>query len=62
MTLIDDYQAAYKLRGALLALDLLENVPVTILKRTGISQLLLTVCLYYIMILGLGLSFTLDSR
>lgn len=62
MTLIDDYQAAYKLRGALLALDLLENVPVTILKRTGISQLLLTVCLYYIMILGLGLSFILDSR
>ena len=62
MALIDDYQAAYKLRGALLALDLLENVPVTILKRTGISQLLLTVCLYYIMILGLGLSFTLDSR
>ena len=62
MTLIDDYQAAYKLRGALLALDLLENVPVTILKRTGISQLLLTVCLYYIMILGLGLNFTLDSR
>ena len=62
MTLIDDYQAAYKLRGALLALDLLENVPVTILKRTGIPQLLLTVCLYYIMILGLALSFTLDSR
>ncbi|PAV20807.1 atp :trna-specific trna nucleotidyltransferase [Pyrrhoderma noxium] len=42
MILIDDYQAAYKLRGALLALDLLENVPVTILKRTGISKLLLT--------------------
>ncbi|KAL5488230.1 hypothetical protein ACEPAI_6338 [Sanghuangporus weigelae] len=41
MTFLDDYQSPYKLRGVMLVSDLLEKVPVTILKRTGIDQLLI---------------------
>ncbi|OCB84534.1 hypothetical protein A7U60_g8520 [Sanghuangporus baumii] len=41
MTFLDDHQSPYKLRGVMLVSDLLEKVPVTILKRTGIDQLLI---------------------
>ena len=43
MTFLDDYQSPYKLRGVMLVSDLLENVSVTMLRRTGIDQLLMTV-------------------
>lgn len=43
MTFLDDYQSPYKLRGVMLVSDLLERVPSGLLKRTGISELLMAV-------------------
>lgn len=43
MTLLDDYEAPYKLRGIKIVSDMLERVPVDILRRTGIDGLLFTV-------------------
>ena len=44
MTFLDDYQAPYKLKGIALVSRLLDRVPVGVLKRTGLVQLLFTVC------------------
>lgn len=44
MTFLDDYQAAYKLRGVKLVNCLLDKVPVPLLNRTGIGPLLFEVC------------------
>jgi hypothetical protein len=40
MTLLDDYQMKYKLRGVQIAAHLLENAPGELLRRTGIDGLL----------------------
>ncbi|KAI5124880.1 hypothetical protein M0805_007310 [Coniferiporia weirii] len=42
MTFLDDYQAPYKLRGVTLVSELLQNVPASVLKRTGVGNLLMT--------------------
>ncbi|KAG7096579.1 hypothetical protein E1B28_003998 [Marasmius oreades] len=41
MTMIDDYQVPYKLRGVVIVSQLLERVPQDLLKRTGIDGLIL---------------------
>lgn len=43
MTYLDDYQAAYKLKGVDLVLHLLKNTPAHLLRRTGMDVLLATV-------------------
>lgn len=43
MTLLDDYEARYKLRGIHLVSQLLEAAPPDLLQRTGIDSLLLKV-------------------
>ena len=43
MTLLDDYQSAYKLRGIVVVRDMLARVPAGLLKRTGVAALLQTV-------------------
>jgi hypothetical protein len=45
MTLLDDYEAPYKLRGIKIVSEMLERVPKDLLKRTGVDELLFTVCL-----------------
>ncbi|KAK7471096.1 hypothetical protein VKT23_002511 [Stygiomarasmius scandens] len=40
MTLLDDYQAYYKLQGVQIVLELLKRVPKEVLKRTGLDGLL----------------------
>ncbi|KAL1741835.1 hypothetical protein HDZ31DRAFT_44564 [Schizophyllum fasciatum] len=42
MTLLDDYQDAYKLRGILAVRDMLPRVPASLLQRTGVAALLQT--------------------
>ena len=44
MTLVDDYEPAFKLRGILAMADVLERVSASLLKRTGLDVLLLNVC------------------
>lgn len=44
MTLLDDYEAAYKLRGIRIVSEMLERVPRELLKRTGVDELLFSVC------------------
>ncbi|KAK7060110.1 hypothetical protein VNI00_000874 [Paramarasmius palmivorus] len=41
MTMLDDYQVPYKLKGAKIILEMLERVPKDLLKRTGIDGLIL---------------------
>lgn len=43
MTLLDDYEAKYKVQGAKIVSEMLRTVPRTVLKRTGIDGLLNTV-------------------
>ncbi len=43
MTLLDDYEVVYKLRGVRIASSLLEHAPPELLHRTGVDSLLLTV-------------------
>ena len=43
MTLLDDYEAGYKLRGIVIIGEMLERVPGELLKRTGVDGLLFTV-------------------
>ncbi len=43
MTLLDDYEAKYKLRGVQLVSQLLDVSPPDLLRRTGIDSLILTV-------------------
>jgi hypothetical protein len=40
MTLLDDYEARYKLQGVLVVQEMLRHVPSGLLKRTGIAGLL----------------------
>ncbi|KAF7433614.1 hypothetical protein PC9H_005575 [Pleurotus ostreatus] len=42
MTLLDDYEAKYKVQGAKIVSEMLRTVPRTVLKRTGIDGLLNT--------------------
>jgi len=43
MTLLDDYQAPYKLQGIGIVSDLLQRVPADLLRRTGVDELLFSV-------------------
>lgn len=47
MTYLDDYQAAYKLKGVDLVLHLLKNTPAHLLHRTGMDVLLATVSMSF---------------
>jgi len=40
MTLLDDYDAGYKLQGVLIVAEMLKNVPPDLLKRTGVNELM----------------------
>lgn len=43
MTLLDDYEARYKLRGVAIVSVMLQNVPKGLLKRTGVDGLIRSV-------------------
>lgn len=43
MTLLDDYEAPFKLRGVQIVQEMLDRVPKEILRRTGVDGLLRTV-------------------
>jgi len=43
MTLLDDYEAPYKLRGIRIVAEMLQRVPNDLLKRTGVDVLLFMV-------------------
>ena len=43
MTMLDDYEAKYKLRGVKLVSQLLEVSPPDLLRRTGIDSLIMSV-------------------
>jgi hypothetical protein len=43
MTLLDDYEARYKLKGVEIVSEMLRNVPKEILKRSGVDGLIRTV-------------------
>jgi hypothetical protein len=43
MTLLDDYDAGYKLQGVLIVAEMLKNVPPDLLKRTGVNELMYSV-------------------
>jgi hypothetical protein len=43
MTLLDDFEARYKLLGIHVVNAMLEHVPLSLLRRTGISELILAV-------------------
>jgi len=45
MTFIDDYQMRYKLKGVKLASQLIQCAPKNLLSRTGVGQLIITVCI-----------------
>ena len=45
MTLLDDYEVPYKLRGVSLIAQMLETVPPDLLRRTGVDELIFSVCL-----------------
>lgn len=47
MTLLDDYDTRYKLRGIHLASEMLQSVPPELLRRTGVAGLLFSVCLLF---------------
>lgn len=47
MTLLDDYEARYKLQGVVTVQMLLQHVPVDILKRTGVDGLLKQVTIQF---------------
>jgi hypothetical protein len=43
MTYLDDYEAAYKLRGVRIVGEMLQRVPPDLLRRTGVDELLYSV-------------------
>ena len=43
MTLLDDYQVRYKVRGVRMLAEMLERVPAELLRRTGMDRLMLSV-------------------
>lgn len=46
MTLLDDYEIAYKLRGVAIVSRMLKTVPPDLLRRTGVDELIFSVCLF----------------
>lgn len=48
MTLLDDYEAVYKLRGIETVSEMLKEVPKELLRRTGVDGLLLSVRFSYL--------------
>lgn len=47
MSLLDDYEARYKIKGVRIVTEMLHTVPKTLLKRTGVDGLLLSVSLEF---------------
>jgi hypothetical protein len=45
MTLLDDYEVVYKLRGITIISKMLKTVPPDLLRRTGVDDLIFSVCL-----------------
>jgi hypothetical protein len=45
MTLLDDYEVVYKLRGIAIISQMLKTVPPDLLRRTGVDELIFSVCL-----------------
>lgn len=45
MTLLDDHEAAYKLRGIAIVSQMIKTVPPDLLRRTGVDELIFSVCL-----------------
>lgn len=45
MTLMDDYEVVYKLRGIAIISQMLKTVPPDLLRRTGVDELIFSVCL-----------------
>lgn len=43
MTLLDDYEVAYKLRGITIISQMLKTVPPDLLRRTGVYDLIFSV-------------------
>jgi hypothetical protein len=48
MTLLDDYEAVYRLRGIEVVSEMLKQVPKQLLSRTGVDGLLLSVSVSYV--------------
>ena len=44
MTLLDDFEVKFKLQGVLVVQQMLQHVPKSLLKRTGINGLIHSVC------------------
>ena len=44
MTLLDDHEAPYKLRGIAIIFRMLKAVPPDLLRRTGVDELIFSVC------------------
>lgn len=55
MTLLDDYESYYKLKGLIVVSELLNHVPLDILKRTGVDGLLISVRQSAIRFFGISL-------
>jgi hypothetical protein len=47
MTLLDDFEAGFKLQGVLVVQQMLQHVPKDLMKRTGINGLIHSVCCVY---------------
>lgn len=47
MTLLDDYQVTYKLHGISIISRMLKTVPPDLLRRTGVDELIFSVCLAF---------------
>lgn len=58
MTLLDDYEVPYKIRGVIAVHQMLQNVPIQFLKRTGVDALFLSVTIIYAHVSNLILSFS----
>ena len=54
MTMLDDYEAKYKLRGVKLVSQLLEVSPPDLLRRTGIDSLIMSVSSSVFLVASLG--------
>ena len=54
MTMLDDYEAKYKLRGVKLVSQLLEVSPPDLLRRTGIDSLIMSVSSLVFVVASLG--------
>lgn len=52
MTLLDDYEVDYKIHGVLLTEILLTHAHPELLKRTGVGDLIFSVCFVLVVIIG----------